>query len=554
MATVANDRPQNMRYLPESGIDGMTVRALLESPSLAGSTVLAGGSGLDRVVRRLNVMEVPDILPWVKPNELLLTTAFALTRAAASQHTQLLLDLVTELDRRGLSAIGLKLGRYIDSIPAEVLARADALGFPVLQLPHAVAFDEVLADVFTQLLDAQSRMLAQADAVHRAISTIVLAGGGLPQIAQELAVLLDCVVLITSADGRVLADSGGEPDRTTLRAADLLDVSGRVLVRRLAAAPAQKGNVLMTPIVAGGQDHGRVVAYRASGPLPAGSLQALERAAIVAALSVTKELAVGAVEGKYRGDYLRDILIGLTPADENAVEHCRSLGWDIARPMVVVVAEPDGAEEARRGDNDRLAAVWQHVMRGRDGAAPVVGFSQEVVALLPVIGADAHAMVSTVVDTVAAEGDGAGRTSSVGVSRLILEPSAIAAAYGQARRAASVGRRTHGPGRVSHFDSLGVHRLLSLIADADELRSFANEVLGELAAEGPSMADLRTTLQALLDTNLNVAETARLLHFHYNTLRYRIAKLERIIGPFTSDPHLRLDVAMALKVVQMRGI
>src|SRR4030088_3555618 len=136
MATVANDRPQNMRYLPENGIDGMTVRALLQTPSLAGTTVLAGGSGLDRVVRRLNVMEVPDILPWVKPNELLLTTAFALTRAAASQHTQLLLDLGTELAGRGLSAIGVKLGRYIDAIPAEVLALADALGFPVLQLPH----------------------------------------------------------------------------------------------------------------------------------------------------------------------------------------------------------------------------------------------------------------------------------------------------------------------------------------------------------------------------------------------------------------------------------
>jgi purine catabolism regulator len=500
-------------------------------------------------------MEVPDILPWVKPNELLLTTAFALTRAAASQHTQLLLDLVTELDRRGLSAIGVKLGRYIDAIPAEVLALADALGFPVLQLPHAVAFDEVLAEVFTQLLDAQSRMLAQADAVHRAISTIVLAGGGLPQIAQEVSALLDCVVLITSPDGRVLADSGGDPDHATLREAELLDATGRVQLRRVQAyvQRGQQTNLAMTPIVAGGQDHGRVIAYRSGAPLPAGSVQALERAAIVAALSVTKELAVSAVEGKYRGDYLRDILIGLTPVDRNVVEHCRSLGWDISRPMVIVVAEPDSEEELRRSDNERLAATWQQVMRGRDVAAPVVGFSHEVVALLPVTGTDAHTMVSNVVAAVAAE-KGGGRPFSVGVSRLIADPIAIAFAYAQARRAASVGRRTHGPGGVSHFDSLGVHRLLSLIADADELRSFANEVLGELAGDGSSAADLRATLQALLDTNLNVAETARLLHFHYNTLRYRIAKLERIIGPFTSDPHLRLDVALALKVVQMRGI
>ena len=166
-------------------------------------------------------------------------------------------------------------------------------------------------------------------------------------------------------------------------------------------------------------------------------------------------------------------------------------------------------------------------------------------------------MVAEIVAAVAGDRGGGRRSFCAGVSRLLSEPTAahaIAEGYTQARKAVRVGRRVHGPGSVSHFDFLGVHRLLSLVPDPAELTSFATEVLGELAADNPEAVDLRATLQTLLDTNLNVAETARLLHFHYNTLRYRIGKLERIVGPFTSDSNLRLDVALALQVVQMRGI
>ena len=44
---------------------GLAVREVLAAPCLARARVLAGASGLDRVVSRLNIMEVPDILPWV---------------------------------------------------------------------------------------------------------------------------------------------------------------------------------------------------------------------------------------------------------------------------------------------------------------------------------------------------------------------------------------------------------------------------------------------------------------------------------------------------------
>jgi purine catabolism regulator len=195
----------------------------------------------------------------------------------------------------------------------------------------------------------------------------------------------------------------------------------------------------------------------------------------------------------------------------------------------------------------------------RDPRTPVVGFSREVVALVGVPrDADTDRVMRTVgelVRVVRGDGGGGRRSFSAGVSRPITSVEHLPQAYDEALSAVSVGRQMHGDGALTHVDGLGIYRLLALVPDSADLRRFVNESLGDLATDdSPENAGLRQTLSILLDTNLNVAETARLLFFHYNTLRYRIGKLEKMLGPFTTDPDLRLTLALALKVHQMRGI
>ena len=118
---------------PRTGeaVVGLRVREVLDAPGLAKARVLAGAAGLDRIVTRLNVMEVPDILPWVKPHELLLTTGYPLR-----DDPDALVALIGELDDRGLAAVAIKLHRYLDEVPAGLLEEADRRGFPVIEFPQ----------------------------------------------------------------------------------------------------------------------------------------------------------------------------------------------------------------------------------------------------------------------------------------------------------------------------------------------------------------------------------------------------------------------------------
>jgi purine catabolism regulator len=164
---------------------------------------------------------------------------------------------------------------------------------------------------------------------------------------------------------------------------------------------------------------------------------------------------------------------------------------------------------------------------------------------------DGDGVVARVVADVRGDRGGGRRPFSVGVSRVSHGLGDLPDGYAQARRAVEVGRRVGGGGSTTYFDQLGLHRLIALVPDPAELRAFAHDVLGPLAA--PEGAELRETLQVLLDANFNLAEAARQQFFHYNTMRYRVAKLERMLGPLTSDPHLRLDVAVALRVLDVSG-
>ncbi|MDQ6641549.1 MAG: helix-turn-helix domain-containing protein [Actinomycetota bacterium] len=412
--------------------------------------------------------------------------------------------------------------------------------------------------------------LERVDALHIALTQIVLEGGDLRQIAAELSRVLHVGVLVTSSDGRERAGAMSAPIRDALDRAGLLDPTGRFRVEHAAHAGAVvgTGEARMMRVVAGGADLARLVCVRQDGPITPDDVRAMERASAVAALLISRQEAVTAVENKYRGDFLRDVFLGRAGPQGYVLEHAAGFGWDLQRRLVVVVAQIDpmapdetGVTQARQRQwQERFSAAWWQVSAGVDSGVASVDFSSEVVTLLPAAGegagdgnGPAGDVVRRVVRGVAGDKGGGRRSFSVGVSRMVTDLGQLPEAYALARRALEVGRRIHGRGSITWFDQLGLHRLIALVPDPAELRAFAHDVLGDLAGPGQEAADLRITLQVLLDTNFNVAEAARTQFFHYNTMRYRVGKLERLLGPIGSDPNLRLDVAVALKVLEVTG-
>ena len=108
-----------------------------------------------------------------------------------------------------------------------------------------------------------SAALARVDALHTGLTQIVLEGGNLDGIAEEVARVLDIGVLFTSTDGRERASALPEALRERLSAHDLVDPTGRLRVERIGdGVPVGTGEIRSLRVAAGGTDLARLVCLR----------------------------------------------------------------------------------------------------------------------------------------------------------------------------------------------------------------------------------------------------------------------------------------------------
>jgi sugar diacid utilization regulator len=95
--------------------------------------------------------------------------------------------------------------------------------------------------------------------------------------------------------------------------------------------------------------------------------------------------------------------------------------------------------------------------------------------------------------------------------------------------------------------SFGLAGLLFDVSNMDAIKAFCVETLQPLAlAVHKQSGNLLETLKAYLENECELRATASSLHIHYNTLRYRLERIEEILQVRLSDPATRQKLRLAL--------
>ncbi|MCW5254667.1 PucR family transcriptional regulator [Streptomyces sp. SHP 1-2] len=535
----------------------LTLASLAQHSTLK-LTVRAGEDRLDAPVRWAHASELADPVPYMEGGELLLITALTLD----AEDPAAMRRYVERLAAAGVVGLGFGVGVHYEEIPAALLGAARRAGMPLLEVPRRTPFLAISKAVSAAVAADQYRAVTAGFAAQRELTRQAL-GAGPEGVLAALAAQVDGWAALYDASGAVVAAA---PEWAGRRAARLTPD-----VRRLRERPAPA-----SAMVAGGGDpgtggeggpadrvelHALGTARKARAALAVGTAAApgtAERYAVHSAVALLtliteRSRSLQAAEQRIGGAVLRMLLAG-EPDHARAV--AGSLYGDLLdAPFRLIVAEtaPGSRAHPPAAGRDPLGTLAETVESAavRAGEPVLVVPEGERLVLLA---ADGGTAVAACVEHAAAleaaraapEPAPAGDEESlvIGLSGP-SGPIAASAAYKQAEQALSVARRR---GRVwVEHEHLASGSVLPLLAD-DAVRAFADGLLRALREhDATGRGDLVASLRAWLSRHGQWDAAAADLGVHRHTLRYRMRRVEEILGRSLDDPDVRMELWLALK-------
>ena len=505
--------PPSLRQI--AGLDRLGLRVV-------GGIDAEGGDGLagwDRPVRWVAVSELEDPRPFLEGGELLLTTGMRLGARDAKGFAAYAGRVV----EAGAVALGVGVGLSHPSVPATWAKAAHRVGLPLLEVPPGTPFIAVSKAVSEMLAAEEYDAMARAFDAQRDLTRAALGRDGAAAVVALLARHLGGWALLLDADGAVLAaapesEAGRAADRAHRLAGDLADLRARGPRTAMALSTAGE-HISLQPLGAGD---------RVRGALAVGVPQPIDRVG-QSLVGVAVSLLTLAAERDDPADVARAEVraaalgLALAGADVDALP-LQALGWEWLRgPLRVVAAGPGpGADQAARR---LLPGPGQRPAVGVAAAPQADGGLVAVIADRPEVRAVAEEAFS----------DGPAGGSGPGLAEDLPEHVV------RARRALA-GAREDG---IRWHGEAGRAGLLAVV-DPSAGAGFAEVVLAPLAGR---RHDLLPSLDAWLAHNGQWDVAAAALGVHRHTLRYRMRRVEELLGRPLDDAGVRAELWYALRLL-----
>jgi PucR family transcriptional regulator, purine catabolism regulatory protein len=455
--------------------------------------------------------------------------------------------------------------RYPDAVPRCMVATAQRLGLPLVELRRPTPFVPVTEAVHALIVDAQVGELRATEEIHQRFTELSVEGAEPAEIVAQAAQLAGCPVVLENLARQVLAyDAAG--DRAELLLDGWEQHSRRITVAGRTGYDPDTG-WLVTTVGARGQDWGRLLLrWPASGEAAPGSAPPtrlsilVERAASALALGRLIRRDEEGLERQTHRTVLTALLDHTIPVDE-VVVRARALGVPLERRRLVGVAvryrdraESGGPAAAQARLRDLAEAVAAALRETRLAGLVSQLDDQSVgvlLALAPAPGEQAktrgdaeEAALGAFAAAVRRGRDGLVIAAGSGVD----SPREARRSLIESRQVADAARHDPRPVPVFRLPHVGVIGLLQLLRDEPRLQLFVERELGALLAHDAANPrdQLLGSLRAYLDSGRNKSAGAAAAHLSRPAFYERLSRIGRVLGADLDSVETCLSLHVAL--------
>lgn len=520
--------------------------------------LVAGNKGVDREILYIDAMEVPDIIPWIKKNELMITTGYAMNRDEG-----VLLDIIKAMAKAGSSGIALKT-KFFGEITQKIKDLANELQVPVIEVPRDMAFINLANPLMKKVVNAQNQKLEFNKAMNEKFLEIQIEGGGFQEICAVLGEMLGCVILVADhrqmllgcypeGEGaeRWLAKNAYEDTTIQKQLKEYVEKSKDEIV----AASAGEWEIRAMGIYVKNKCNGFLYAVGLKGKFDEMSEIALRQAGVYLALEFSKKGLVEQTEYYQDNNFFFDLISGNIQTEEDAVKRARGLKWP-SFSYILVVGDIDEFEKVIRNKTeaevnifkDEIMQIHKDVLR-RHRQCFFVGNKSDSFHCLFTKDIEKSEILKCMKEIQRQIYKNYGAWITIGVSTEIFSYHDFIMAYKKARTAITIGKK-RGKREICFIEDLRLEEAFFEMAKMDIFREFVDETLLELKMHDEKYGTpFLETLKTLAEHHGARKETAETLFLHRNTLAYRIRRIEQLTGADLNDPDVLFQVNLAMKIL-----
>lgn len=519
-------------------MDGISVRELLEKRShlFNRHPIIAGGNGINRLITNVNVMEVPDIYGQVRSGDFLLTTGYSIRDNIFAQE-----HLILGLAERNITAIAIKMKRYINELPYKMLEQAEQFGVPIISLSSQINFSMVISEVLEEILQHKSQGIEQAYQSSLHLTHLLIMGESMQTFMESVSMHLGRKIGLMAEGGvRIGVVDDWEYPRYGNNHSSNPSAKQAAGDTQLFTRTRDSIQYIWYPIGQHPEPVGYLIYEDTEPKLSTSQWMLLQHAAKLLVLKLANLQGVKHLEENYKEMFLRKWILGEILEKESILSHASSAGISLQAKYVLLIASYENEIPNKR-------RIIQDISFFAEGIL-CMSFDQQLTILIP---GHIYSSVNFSIHDIFKQLAPKRYKFPVKIGISSEKPVGLVfQAYKEAKESLLIYSLIDPERLICFYEDLGIYTMLYKISNQEELIDPTLGILKPLFRDGPkNKNELLDTLNCYVYQNGNIKETAAKLYCHYNSVLYRLERIETILGISVREPEQFFHVQFAVRLL-----